>query len=135
MAYPVRPRQSARIVTTNAEESAEAEVADHGVGQGEGPNCALSHKTICVRGNFCSQMSEEELSFQDDRAYPDNREEATMSIMRSYNEIRFGAKPPYAERHVRWCERNGNFRFPTYSIYKKLCDGDLYGSECFVISD
>ena len=27
MAYPVRPRQSARIVTTNAEESAEAEVA------------------------------------------------------------------------------------------------------------
>ena len=32
------------------------------------------------------------------------------------------AKPPYAERHVRWCERNGNesrsenFRFPTYSI-------------------
>ena len=59
------------------------------VGQGEGPNCALSHTTICVRGNFCSQMSEKELSFQDDRAYPDNREEATMSIMRSYNEIRF----------------------------------------------
>ena len=29
MAYPVRPRQSARIVTTNAEESAEAEVADY----------------------------------------------------------------------------------------------------------
>ena len=29
MAYPARPRQSARIVTTNAEESAEAEVADH----------------------------------------------------------------------------------------------------------
>ena len=28
MAYPARPRQSARIVTTNAEESAEAEVAD-----------------------------------------------------------------------------------------------------------
>ena len=31
-------------------------------------------------------------------------------------------KPPYAERHVRWCEREGNesrsenFRFPTYSI-------------------
>lgn len=28
MAYPARPRQSARIVTTNVEESAEAEVAD-----------------------------------------------------------------------------------------------------------
>ena len=34
-------------------------------------------------------------------------------------------KPPYAERHVRWCERKGNesrsenFRFPTYSIYNK----------------
>ena len=28
MTYPARPRQSARIVTTNAEESAEAEVAD-----------------------------------------------------------------------------------------------------------
>ena len=27
MAYPVRPRQSTRIVTTNAEESAEVEVA------------------------------------------------------------------------------------------------------------
>ena len=29
MAYPARPRQSARIVTTNVEESAEAKVADH----------------------------------------------------------------------------------------------------------
>ena len=29
MAYPVRSRQSARIVTTNVEKSAEAEVADH----------------------------------------------------------------------------------------------------------
>ena len=57
-------------------------------GQGEGPNCALSHTTVCVIGNFSSQMSEEELSSQDDRAYPDNREEVTMSIMRSYNEIR-----------------------------------------------
>ena len=32
-------------------------------GQGEGPNRALSHKTICVFGNRSSQMSEEELSF------------------------------------------------------------------------
>ena len=31
MAYPVRPWQSAKIVTTNAEESAEADVADHGL--------------------------------------------------------------------------------------------------------
>ena len=52
-------------------------------GQGEGPNRALSYKTICVFGNCSSQMSEEELSFQDDRAYPDNREEVTMSNMRS----------------------------------------------------
>ena len=57
-------------------------------GRGEGPNCALSHTTIFVTGNFGSQMSEEKLSFQDDRAYPDKREEATMSIMQSYNEIR-----------------------------------------------
>ena len=52
-------------------------------GQGEGPNRALSYKTICVFGNCSSQMAEEELSFQDDRAYPDNREEVTMSNMRS----------------------------------------------------
>ena len=52
-------------------------------GQGEGPNRALSYKTICVFGNCSSQMSEEELSFQDDRAYPDNREEVTKSNMRS----------------------------------------------------
>ena len=50
-------------------------------GQGEGPNRALSHTTICVIGNFSSQMSEEELSFQYDRAYPDNREEVTMVRM------------------------------------------------------
>ena len=36
MAYPVRPRQSARIVTTNAEESAEAEVADHALVKAKG---------------------------------------------------------------------------------------------------
>lgn len=36
MAYPVRPRQSARIVTTNAEESAEAEVADRGTVKAKG---------------------------------------------------------------------------------------------------
>ena len=29
MAYPVRSRQSVRIVTTNVEKSAEVEVADH----------------------------------------------------------------------------------------------------------
>ena len=52
-------------------------------GRGEGLNRVLSHTTICVIGNFSSQMSEEELSFQDDRAYPDNREEVTMSNMRS----------------------------------------------------
>ena len=33
---------------------------------------------ICVIGNFSSQMSEEELSFLDDRAYLDNRAEVTI---------------------------------------------------------
>lgn len=28
-------------------------------------------------------MSEEELTFQEDRAYPDNREEVTIAFMRS----------------------------------------------------
>ena len=36
MAYPVRPRQSTRIVTTNVEESAEAEVADRGTVKAKG---------------------------------------------------------------------------------------------------
>ncbi len=36
MAYPVRPRQSSTIVTTNAEESAEAEVADRGTVKAKG---------------------------------------------------------------------------------------------------
>lgn len=36
MAYPVRSRQSARIVTTNVEKSAEAEVAAHGLGMAKG---------------------------------------------------------------------------------------------------
>ncbi len=34
-------------------------------------------------------MSEEELSFQDDRAYPDNREEVTISLMRNPRGIRY----------------------------------------------
>ena len=33
-------------------------------------------------------MSGEELSFQDDRAYPDNSEEVTMSLMRHLRGIR-----------------------------------------------
>ena len=36
MVYPARPRQSVRIVTTNAGESAEAEVADHEMGKAKG---------------------------------------------------------------------------------------------------
>ena len=67
-------------------------------------------------------MSEEELSFQDDRAYPDNREEVTMSSMQSLKWIT-STKPPYAERHVRWCGRKENesrpdnlLRFLTYPI-------------------
>ena len=92
------------------------------VGQGEGPNRVLSHTTICVFGNFSSQMSEEELSFQDDKAYPDNREEVKMSSMQSLKWIT-STKPPYAERQVRWRGRKENesrpdnlLRFLTYPI-------------------
>ena len=83
MAYPARPRQSARIVTTNVEESAEAEVADRVTVKAKGRivHC-LTRQSVYLE-NCSSQMSEEELSFQDDRAYPDNREEVTMSNMRS----------------------------------------------------
>ena len=83
MAYPARPRQSARIVTTNVEESAEAEVADRVTVKAKGRivHC-LTRQSVYLE-NCSSQMSEEELSFQDDRAYPDNREEVTMSNIRS----------------------------------------------------
>ena len=92
-------------------------------GQSEGPNRVLSHATICVIGNFSSQMSEEEISFQDDRAYPDNREEVTISSMQSLKWIT-STKSPYAERYVRWCGRKENesrpdnlLRFLTYPIF------------------
>ena len=58
MAYPVRPRQSARIVTTNAEESAEAEVADHGLVKAKGRIVYCQTKTNYVSAPICSQMSE-----------------------------------------------------------------------------
>ncbi len=78
MAYPVRPRQSAGIVTTNAEESAEVEVADRETVKAKDRTVRCHIKTSYMSDTFSSQMSEEELSFQDDRAYPDNREEVTM---------------------------------------------------------
>jgi hypothetical protein len=31
-------------------------------------------------------------------------------------------EPPYAERHVRWCERWGAVRLPTYSIVPSMLD-------------
>lgn len=46
MAYPARLRQSARIVTTNAEESAEAEVADRETVKAKG---RIVH---CLRGRI-----------------------------------------------------------------------------------
>ena len=54
MAYPARPRQSARIVTTNAEESAEAEVADRETVKAKGRivHCLIKSvymKTLVVR--------------------------------------------------------------------------------------
>jgi len=66
------------IVTTNAEESAEAEVADIGHVKAKGRIVQCSTKTNYVIDKFGSQMSEEELSSQDDRAYPDNREEVAI---------------------------------------------------------
>ena len=83
MAYPARPRQSAVDSNNECRGVSRGRSSRPRDGQGEGPNRALSYKTICVFGNCSSQMSEEELSFQDDRAYPDNREEVTMSNMRS----------------------------------------------------
>ena len=67
----------------NVEESAEAEVADRVTVKAKGRivHC-LTRQSVYLE-NCSSQMSEEELSFQDDRAYPDNREEVTMSNMRS----------------------------------------------------
>ena len=68
-------------------------------------------------------MSGEELSFQDDRAYPDNRKEVTMSLNAESKRNKISTKPPYAERHVRWCGRKENesrpenlLCFPTYPI-------------------
>ena len=46
MAYPARPRQCARIVTTNAEESAEAELADGETVKAKG---RIAH---CLRGRI-----------------------------------------------------------------------------------
>ena len=83
MAYPARPRQSAVDSNNECRGVSRGRGSRPRDGQGEGPNRALSYKTICVFGNCSSQMSEEELSFQDDRAYPDNREEVTKSNMRS----------------------------------------------------
>ena len=66
------------IVTTNAEESAEAGVADRGTVKAKGRTVRCHIKTSYVSDTFSSQMSEEELSSHEDRAYPDNREEVTM---------------------------------------------------------
>ena len=67
--------------------------------QGEVSSRVLSQMTNIVFKNS-SLMSEEKLSIQDDKAYHDNREEATMSIMQSYNEIR--------------CAHNRRMPFGTY---------------------
>ncbi len=69
---------SSRIVTTKIEESAEAEVADRATVKAKGRTVRCHIKTNHVSEPLSSQMSEEELSSHDDRAYPDNREEVTM---------------------------------------------------------
>ena len=72
------------IVTTNDEKSAEAEVADCEPVKAKGRSVHCQKKlNVCVSGIISSQMSEEELSFRDDRAYPDNRKEVMITDMRS----------------------------------------------------
>ena len=52
MAYPARPRQSARIVTTNAEESAEAEVADRETVKAKGRIICNVNQECMFRMNY-----------------------------------------------------------------------------------
>ena len=61
------------------------------------------------------QMSEKELSIQDDRTESDNRIEVTLLIGIAENNLPHIArwestKPPYAEPHVRWCGRSVNVK-------------------------
>ena len=71
------------IVTTNDEKSAEAEVADCGSVKAKGRIVYCQKLNVCVSVIICNQMSEEELSFRDDRAYPDNRKGVMITDMRS----------------------------------------------------
>ena len=61
MAYPARPRQSSRIVTTNVEESAEAEVADRVTVKAKGRIiCNVNRK--CVFRKNSRRVGESETS-------------------------------------------------------------------------
>ena len=126
MAYPARPRQSARIVTTNVEESAEAEVADRVTVKAKGRivHC-LTRQSVYLemqqsdvrRGTLFSRRQgvSRQQRRSDDVQYAESKRD------------KISTKPPYAERHVRWCGRKENesrsenlLRFPTYPIFMGL---------------
>lgn len=71
MAYPVRSRQSARIVTTNAEKSAEAEVADR--------------ETVKAKGRIICNVNQECKFRRSGRRV--NRGETSMSLQSSHKEL------------------------------------------------
>ena len=67
---------------------------------------AISNDKLGIHRNS-SVMSEEELSFQGDREYPEKRDKVTISVMRISLQLdKVCVIPPYAERHLRWCESN-----------------------------
>ena len=86
-------------------------------------------KVVCLQGRTesCSAIVNEfnlrtsssdvrkELSIQDDRKESDNRIEVTLLKGIAENNLPHtvrckSTKPPYAERHVRWCGRSVNVK-------------------------
>ena len=78
-----------------------------------------------------SSDDRKELSIQDDRTESDNRVEVTLLKGIAENNLPHivrweSTKPPYAEPHVRWCERSENesrrktTSFSSYSIAYKI---------------
>ena len=76
MAYPVRPRQSARIVTTNAEESAEAEVADHELVKAKGRIICNVNQECMFRLNIRQVVRVERISAETKKKSRVNQSEA-----------------------------------------------------------
>ena len=76
MAYPVRPRQSARIVTTNDEESAEAEVADRGMVKAKGRIICNVNQECMFRLNIRHVVRVERISAETKKESRVNQSEA-----------------------------------------------------------